>query len=320
MKKRRDIEVFSLSFLDCICCGFGAIILLFVLTIGPIKMKTQESEQGALLFIQTLEEQVRRVQVELRQVVAELEALVTAEAEPEDEQLLRDNILAVQRKIKATAQAITATEAKINTVKQRQAAPQLPLNPVGITAESDHLIFLIDTSGSMRGPTGLLDPMVLTQVQIVLETYPAVKALQILNCNGQYIIPGSRKQWFQDTPRQRQAILRALSTYMLPSVSNPVPGLVKIFNDYEPKNNKDKNIGIYIFGDEFPGTANDVLKTIDKLNPVDSVTENRAAVINAVGFPFRIAHNPSSRDTGFKFANLMRELAYRHGGTFVIAR
>ena len=26
--RRRDIEAFSLSFLDCICCGFGAIILL----------------------------------------------------------------------------------------------------------------------------------------------------------------------------------------------------------------------------------------------------------------------------------------------------
>ncbi|MBW2205480.1 MAG: VWA domain-containing protein, partial [Deltaproteobacteria bacterium] len=31
-KQRRDNQVFSLSFLDCICCGFGAIILLFVLS------------------------------------------------------------------------------------------------------------------------------------------------------------------------------------------------------------------------------------------------------------------------------------------------
>jgi len=33
-KRRRDIEIFSLSFLDCICCGFGAVLLLFVLTVG----------------------------------------------------------------------------------------------------------------------------------------------------------------------------------------------------------------------------------------------------------------------------------------------
>ncbi|MAC91304.1 MAG: hypothetical protein CMO99_01960, partial [Woeseiaceae bacterium] len=32
MKKRRNIEAFSLSFLDCICCGFGAIVLLLVLS------------------------------------------------------------------------------------------------------------------------------------------------------------------------------------------------------------------------------------------------------------------------------------------------
>ena len=30
--KRRETEVFSLSFLDCICCGFGAVLLVFLLT------------------------------------------------------------------------------------------------------------------------------------------------------------------------------------------------------------------------------------------------------------------------------------------------
>jgi len=31
-KRRRNVDAFSLSFLDCICCGFGAIILLLVLS------------------------------------------------------------------------------------------------------------------------------------------------------------------------------------------------------------------------------------------------------------------------------------------------
>ncbi len=30
--RRRGFDVFSLSFLDVICCGFGAIVLLLVLT------------------------------------------------------------------------------------------------------------------------------------------------------------------------------------------------------------------------------------------------------------------------------------------------
>lgn len=33
-KDRRDIEVFSMSFLDVISCGFGAVILLLVLSLA----------------------------------------------------------------------------------------------------------------------------------------------------------------------------------------------------------------------------------------------------------------------------------------------
>ena len=46
MHKRREFEVFTLSFLDCICCGFGAIILLLVLTdVGqPIVIERSERD------------------------------------------------------------------------------------------------------------------------------------------------------------------------------------------------------------------------------------------------------------------------------------
>ena len=53
--KRREFEVFTLSFLDCICCGFGAIILLLVLTdIGqPIVIERSEKDlKGQILDLQ----------------------------------------------------------------------------------------------------------------------------------------------------------------------------------------------------------------------------------------------------------------------------
>ena len=37
--KRREFEVFTLSFLDCICCGFGAIILLPALAAWFVRPK-----------------------------------------------------------------------------------------------------------------------------------------------------------------------------------------------------------------------------------------------------------------------------------------
>ena len=52
---RRDVEVFSLSFLDAICCGFGAVILLLVLTqVGePVVIeKSREDLKGLVLKLQ----------------------------------------------------------------------------------------------------------------------------------------------------------------------------------------------------------------------------------------------------------------------------
>src|SRR6185437_900673 len=64
MRRRRSVEVFSLSFLGCICCGFGAIILLLVLTeIGrPVVLeKTRQSLDG----------QIRALTVQLREIRGE---------------------------------------------------------------------------------------------------------------------------------------------------------------------------------------------------------------------------------------------------------
>ena len=30
-RKRRNFEIFSMSFLDCMCCGFGAVVLVFMI-------------------------------------------------------------------------------------------------------------------------------------------------------------------------------------------------------------------------------------------------------------------------------------------------
>ncbi|HSW34066.1 MAG TPA: hypothetical protein VLH36_10675, partial [Steroidobacteraceae bacterium] len=59
---RRDVEVFSLSFLDAICCGFGAVILLLVLTeVGePVVFeKSREELAGRVLELQEQLAQIR---------------------------------------------------------------------------------------------------------------------------------------------------------------------------------------------------------------------------------------------------------------------
>ena len=48
--KRRETEIFSISFLDCITCGLGSVVLLLVLSNirTPIEESQEESKQRIL--------------------------------------------------------------------------------------------------------------------------------------------------------------------------------------------------------------------------------------------------------------------------------
>ena len=65
---RRDLQVFSLSFLDVICCGFGAIILLLVLT----KLGEPRAIEEARLDLDSL---VALLEAELFEIRGETEIL-----------------------------------------------------------------------------------------------------------------------------------------------------------------------------------------------------------------------------------------------------
>jgi hypothetical protein len=61
-RRSRDFEVFSMSFLDTICCAFGAVILLFVLTkFGEPEAleKSREALRGRVLALQKELEEIR---------------------------------------------------------------------------------------------------------------------------------------------------------------------------------------------------------------------------------------------------------------------
>ena len=59
--RRRDIEIFSLSFLDVICCGFGAIILLFVLSKFAEPVIIEEVSEDLQAEILRLEEELHEI-------------------------------------------------------------------------------------------------------------------------------------------------------------------------------------------------------------------------------------------------------------------
>ncbi len=69
---RRTVEIFSLSFLDCICCGFGAIILLLVLTEYGQPIQIEEGRQRLNGQVKVLDEQLHEIRGETELLNREL--------------------------------------------------------------------------------------------------------------------------------------------------------------------------------------------------------------------------------------------------------
>ena len=94
----------------------------------------------------------------------------------------------------------------------------------GITVDSEYVIFVIDTSGSMqRFAWG----SVVRKVGETLSIYPDVKGIQVMNDMGDYMFANFRDRWIPDSPVRREAIMRRLETWTPFSNSSPVEGIEK---------------------------------------------------------------------------------------------
>jgi hypothetical protein len=187
--------------------------------------------------------------------------------------------------------------------------PQPNASVGGIPVDSEYIIFIIDTSGSMqRGAWGTVQK----KIRETLNVYPKVKGIQIMNDMGDYMFPQYRDRWIPDTKRRREVILEALATWQPFSNSSPVEGItMAIQSFYDPK----KNISLYVFGDEYSGRdMQAAVKAVDKINRAGPGGKRRVR-IHAVGFP-TVLTDPRGI-TGIRFAALMRAICERNGGAFV---
>ena len=325
MPKRRPAPEISLSFLDVICCGFGAVILLLMITKTVEPQVLEESTVIAEGRVAELTEQLFEIRGETTVLNRELAAKQEQISEFEEQVAILQGALASSKSrydsLQITRNANSIVEAKLAIARQELSEEEERLlgrdaerkNQLigGIPVDSEYIIFIIDTSGSMFSYAW--DRM-LREMEATLNIYPNVKGIQVMNDMGNYLFSRYAGQWIPDTPARRQLILRNLANWNAFSNSSPVEGITQAVRSFY---DRDKKISIYVFGDEFTGRSiEDVVLTVDKLN-AEARTGERRVRIHAVGFPVQFIRPPELQDTGIRFATLMRELTHRNGGTFV---
>jgi len=326
MRNRREIEGISLSFLDVISCGFGAIILLLVLTkvFEPVIIEdTVSNLEGYLAALQEelfdlrgeakdinrkmirKEDQQSEKIIRLLKLNAELSALKSKHEKTLDKTKVSTLI---EGKLAEAKQSLTDEMAKL-LANYRRAPDEDKIG--GIPVDSEYVIFIIDTSGSMYNYAW---PLVLQKVEETLAVYPRLKGIQVMNDMGNYMFTQYAGAWIPDTDARRRAIIERLRSWNVFSNSSPVEGITKAISTYYKPGRK---ISLYVFGDEFSGRSiQRVVDVVDRINRTDS-KGNRLVRIHGVGFPVQFANPPRYQETGIKFSILMRTLCERNGGTFV---
>ncbi|MBT8098498.1 MAG: VWA domain-containing protein [Gammaproteobacteria bacterium] len=323
MRRRRNVEAFSLSFLDCICCGFGAIILLLVLSKIYEPVIIEKTQEDLKSLIALLQQELFEIRGETTILNRELESMrVQTSTSTQKLARLQGELETVKGQYDLSLQLSEklADQGDLEQAKQRLTEEMIRLQPyyraadedavAGIPVDSEYIIFIVDTSGSMHQFNWGRAMDKLTET---LDVYPQVKGIQIMNDNGKYMFQQYAGKWIPDTPGRRQAIINTMRTWRPFSDSNPADGIIYAINTFW---SPDKKISVYVFGDEFTGNSvESVVRQIEQVNAAGATGE-RLVRIHAVGFPLLGVGSgipPSAR----QFAQLMRILCDRNGGTFV---
>lgn len=165
--KRRETEVFSLAFLDCICCGFGAVLLVFILTVSQKKnvdradvdlardrlAQARAASSASEADLDRLAKVLAAAQLELQAVDAK---------NTQDQLRLTDR----QRELALMLQRTGALkEAIANLLGEKKNLPTDDHAPVpipnvdrrqyltGVRLQGEHVLFLVRASGSMLDDT-----------------------------------------------------------------------------------------------------------------------------------------------------------------------
>ena len=225
--KKKDFDIFNLSFLDIITCGFGAIVLLVLIShtdrdTPKLNVEQTEDQLNQVLALKTqvnslarkIDQRKKLNEIQLensrslgREVQASLENLRARENEEKELVGDLDGLSLVQ----STLKKASISPSTSNTVRDEEVG--------GIPVDSDYVIFVVDTSGSMRA----IWDRVTQQIINILTIHPQVKGFQILDDQGKAILAGYSGQWIPDVPFRRKSLPCILTGHSPKSLSYERP-------------------------------------------------------------------------------------------------
>ena len=317
--KRKSTEIFSMSFLDIMSCGFGAIVL--ILLISQFKTSDTTEKEIPRVSLSALEETLLDLKKENSNLEINLNEISKKELSINNK---LENTVNLSKSLISSVQKSSNENRKIseNILNRKTDIKNVKLDIVnagGLNVESDYIVFVIDNSGSMQdwGPWST----VINEISKIIDAFPNLKGFQVLNDQGRKMMQNSDK-WIDDTLSNRKLMKQSIKNFNGTSRSNPIDGLRIALTRYA--NGIDK-VGIFVIGDDISLQEGERIENyyreIQKLNMINNKIKAR---IN--GIAFLTARNASkdyldiAESMNINFLNFINELAYENMGSVVVVK
>tara|TARA_B100000989_G_scaffold276222_1_gene236355 strand:+ start:8301 stop:9257 length:957 start_codon:yes stop_codon:yes gene_type:complete len=317
--KRKSTEIFSMSFLDIMSCGFGAIVLILLIS----QFKTNEVVKDVIpkVSLIKLEETLKLLEKESNILETNLSKISDEENDIKKKleitinlsKSLLSNVAKSSQENKKLSQEILNIKSDAKNVKLEIA------NAGGLNVESDYIVFIIDNSGSMQdwGPWGT----VISEISKIIDAFPNLKGFQILNDQGRKMVKNSDK-WIDDTLSNRKLMKQSIKNFRGTSRSNPIDGLRVALTRYA--NGIDK-VGIFVIGDDISLQEGERIEDYyNEIHQLNTINNKMKARINGVAF---LTARSASKDyidiaesMNINFLNFINELAYENMGSVVVVK
>lgn len=314
MRKRKNNEVFSMSFLDIMACGFGALVLILLIS-DFREVEIIEQKYSADLFLEKqniqndLNSRLNSLELNTDKKISELIKL------QEEISSLNANLREKENVVNSLNNITDSTSSQIELKKLDIKSTTEQISASGILIDSNYLIFIIDNSGSMT--EGAPWKNVMNEISNIINTFPNLEGFMVMNDTGKIIV--GNNPWLSPTINNRSNAIDALRNIRTISMSNPIPAIELAINFYGRKYD---NVGLFIVGDDIRENKN-IDNRLLEINRINTKSDGTKYVrINALAFltSRRISKEilPSGREDNTKYLTLMRELTLQNGGTLVV--
>ncbi len=355
-RKRRPFEVFSMSFLDCMSCGFGAVILFFMIINAQVRETTDnpsnlmaetrqieveilEGRKNLVLAKNTVEELTSEkdsAEGRIAQIIALIEELRAELAEYDSETLaeieriekLQTDIKTLEEEVKRLLAMAEETESEGNRLREFKGEGDRQYL-TGLKLGGERTLILIDRSASMLDDT--IVNIIRRRNMPINDKLRAVKWRQVVASvdwlTAQFL-PGSEFQMYMFNNEVEPIIKGSEGVWLKADDATQLDEAMRVLRRTAPEGGTNLKAAMDIVLSMTPPPDNIIL-LVDGLPTMDAPTSNRRTVSGQQRsrlFTNALRELPSNipvniflypLEGDFEAPFLYWLLAYRSGGSFI---